>query len=81
MAGDDPRSRPALAGRAREHTAIDRLLDAAGGGISGALVLRGEARMGKTALRSDRFLVSAAVLWLEGSIGSRLTPCWIGVPG
>lgn len=37
--------------------------------------------MGKTALRSDRFLVSAAVLWLEGSIGSRLTPCWIGVPG
>ncbi|XVQ11331.1 helix-turn-helix transcriptional regulator [Spirillospora sp. CA-255316] len=39
-----------LHGRAEEAAAIDRLLDGAAGGRSGALVLRGEAGIGKTAL-------------------------------
>jgi DNA-binding CsgD family transcriptional regulator len=39
-----------LNGRAAEQAAIDRLLDAARAGTSGALVLRGEAGIGKTAL-------------------------------
>jgi len=39
-----------LNGRAAEQAAIDRLLDAARTGTSGALVLRGEAGIGKTAL-------------------------------
>ncbi|MFC5749619.1 helix-turn-helix transcriptional regulator [Actinomadura rugatobispora] len=39
-----------LHGRAGEAAAIDRLLDGAAGGRSGALVLRGEAGIGKTAL-------------------------------
>ena len=43
-------SQPALLGRAAECAAIERLLEAAGRGESGSLVLRGEAGMGKTAL-------------------------------
>ena len=39
-----------LVGRKRERAEIDRLLDRALGGESGAVVLRGEAGMGKTAL-------------------------------
>jgi DNA-binding CsgD family transcriptional regulator len=39
-----------LNGRAAEQAAIDRLLDAARAGTSGALVLRGDAGIGKTAL-------------------------------
>jgi DNA-binding CsgD family transcriptional regulator len=39
-----------LNGRAAEQAAIDRLLDAARAGTSGALVLRGEPGIGKTAL-------------------------------
>jgi hypothetical protein len=39
-----------LNGRAAEQAAIDRLLDGARAGTSGALVLRGDAGIGKTAL-------------------------------
>jgi hypothetical protein len=39
-----------LPGRDRECTAIDRMLDRAANGISGALVIRGEAGIGKSAL-------------------------------
>jgi DNA-binding CsgD family transcriptional regulator/tetratricopeptide (TPR) repeat protein len=39
-----------LVGRKRECTEIDRVLDGARRGVSGALVLRGEAGMGKSAL-------------------------------
>ena len=39
-----------LVGRKRECDEIDRVLDGARGGVSGALVLRGEAGMGKSAL-------------------------------
>jgi AAA ATPase domain len=39
-----------LVGRERECAAIDRLLEAAAGGQSSSLVLRGEAGIGKTAL-------------------------------
>jgi DNA-binding CsgD family transcriptional regulator/tetratricopeptide (TPR) repeat protein len=42
--------RRALLGRRRESEALDRLLDAVRGGESRALVLRGEAGVGKTAL-------------------------------
>jgi DNA-binding CsgD family transcriptional regulator len=52
MAVDSPNSnsQPALLGRAAECAAIERLVEAAGQGESGSLVLRGEAGMGKTAL-------------------------------
>ena len=43
-------SRSVLLGRAAECATIERLLEAAGRGESGSLVLRGEAGMGKTAL-------------------------------
>ena len=43
-------SGPVLRGRARECARLDELLGAVGRGESGALVLRGEAGMGKTAL-------------------------------
>ena len=52
-----------LVGRADETAALDRLLDAARQGLSGTLVLRGEAGVGKTALidhvigRAEDFLV------------------------
>ena len=39
-----------LLDRLAERAALDRLLDAARGGLSGALVLRGESGVGKTAL-------------------------------
>ena len=42
-----------LLGRSAERAAIDRVLDAARGGRAGALVLRGEAGIGKTALLDD----------------------------
>src|SRR3712207_3256691 len=41
---------PALRGRSSERQALDELLERARGGRSGALVIRGEAGMGKTAL-------------------------------
>src|SRR4029453_10431918 len=41
---------PVFRGRARERQTLDHLLDHARGGESGTLVLRGEARIGKTAL-------------------------------
>jgi hypothetical protein len=41
---------PAFRGRSREREALDRLLDAARGGRSSVLVIRGEAGVGKTAL-------------------------------
>src|SRR3954469_24318582 len=41
---------PAFRGRSREREALDRLLDGARGGESAALVIRGEAGIGKTAL-------------------------------
>src|SRR5262249_4627888 len=41
---------PPLRGRSRERRMLDRLLDAARGGRSAALVIRGEAGMGKTVL-------------------------------
>ncbi len=41
---------PAFVGRARERQALDRLLDSVRGGESAALVIRGEAGIGKTAL-------------------------------
>src|SRR3954452_22612856 len=41
---------PAFRGRARERQALDGVLDAARGGESAALVLRGEAGIGKTTL-------------------------------
>jgi DNA-binding CsgD family transcriptional regulator len=41
---------PSLRGRRRERAAIDRLLDGVRAGSSGALVVRGEAGIGKTAL-------------------------------
>jgi DNA-binding CsgD family transcriptional regulator len=44
-----PRS-PAFRGRSSESELLDRLVDDARGGRSGALVIRGEAGMGKTAL-------------------------------
>jgi hypothetical protein len=54
---------PAFRGRSREREALDRLLEAARGGSSGVLVIRGEAGVGKTALmryaadRASGFLV------------------------
>jgi DNA-binding CsgD family transcriptional regulator len=51
MGGQHPHSE-ALFDRELERTAIDRLLDGARRGRSGALVVRGEAGMGKTALLS-----------------------------
>ncbi len=59
-------SRPTLLGRTRECAAIDGLLDAALQAVSGALVLRGEAGLGKSALlryaadRADGFTVLEA---------------------
>ena len=41
---------PLLVGRDEERAALNGLIDAAGDGLSGALVLFGEAGMGKTAL-------------------------------
>jgi predicted ATPase len=41
---------PAFRGRTHERQALDRLLDSVRGGESAALVLRGEAGIGKTAL-------------------------------
>src|SRR5918997_4582703 len=41
---------PAFRGRSREREALDRLLEAARGGRSGVLVIRGEPGVGKTAL-------------------------------
>ena len=41
---------PMLLGRDKERAILDGLIDAAGEGLSGALVLHGEAGMGKTAL-------------------------------
>jgi hypothetical protein len=41
---------PAFRGRTRERREVDRLLDGARGGESATLVIRGEARIGKTAL-------------------------------
>ena len=49
-ATDGSTSHPALLGRAAECATIEHLLEAAGRGESGSLVLRGEAGMGKTAL-------------------------------
>lgn len=46
----DGRDRPLLLGRASESQALDRLVDAVRGGESRALVLRGEAGVGKSAL-------------------------------
>jgi DNA-binding CsgD family transcriptional regulator len=54
----DGRPRPLLRGRRNECEALDRLLEDVRAGRSGALVLRGEAGVGKTALLED--LVSRA---------------------
>jgi hypothetical protein len=42
-----------LLGRERERAALDRLVDAARDGFGGALVVHGEAGVGKTALLED----------------------------
>jgi DNA-binding CsgD family transcriptional regulator len=63
----EAKQRPGLVGRERERAAIDRLLEAAIGGDSGSLVVRGEAGIGKSALvqyavqRADRMIVLRAV--------------------
>ena len=58
-----------LHGRHEECAAIDRLLAAAGGQRSGALVVRGEVGVGKSALlayAADRAAASMRVLWGSG---------------
>jgi DNA-binding CsgD family transcriptional regulator len=47
---DKPATEKALLGRQREIELLDRLLDDVRGGVSGALVIRGEPGVGKTAL-------------------------------
>src|SRR6266700_4132791 len=53
-----PRREFALLGRQRERAAIDAILDAVRGGLSGTLVLRGEPGVGKTTLL--RYAIDAA---------------------
>ncbi|MDY7102944.1 MAG: AAA family ATPase [Actinomycetota bacterium] len=59
---------PALVGRDEELAAIDELLDRARGGMSGVLVVRGEAGIGKTSLL-DHVAASAADFELLRVIG------------
>jgi hypothetical protein len=68
-----------LYGREAERAVLAELLDAARESRSGALVLRGEPGMGKTALLADvrkrdgddRFLISAACLTLIAELAER----------
>ena len=56
-----------LNGRAAEQAAIDRLLDAARAGASGALVLRGDAGIGKTALLDYAAAAAAGFQVIRGT--------------
>jgi len=58
-----------LYGRARERSVIDRLLAGARAGRSGALVIRGEAGIGKTALLDDAAAAAGAAAWGDARSG------------
>ena len=78
---------PGLAGRADEQAALRGLLLSLGGGMSGALVLRGEPGIGKTTpgVRYTTFRnredapaapPGCPLLGPEGRIRRRGEPCW-----
>ncbi len=64
---DSPGRPAALIGREQEQAAIDRLLDDARNGTSGALVIRGEAGIGKSALAEYAVRQAAGITRLRAT--------------
>jgi DNA-binding CsgD family transcriptional regulator len=65
----EPSARAVLHGRAMERSAIDQLLEEARAGRSGALVLRGEPGIGKTALLDSAAAAAGAVASGDATAG------------
>src|SRR5690349_11013730 len=88
MASPGPQSAVQLLGRERECAAIDRVLADAGCGVGGALVVRGEAGIGKSAMleyavqRVAPGMLGAASEWRGGRVGSGVRgAAWAAAPG